>query len=267
MERSDRAMYNIDLMWLHYCGLLPEARSSYSRHAHDVYEFHYIVGGRGSFELRGRWLAVRPGYFFYTRPRTEHRSAVPAEGDYLLQYVAFLEIDPELDAATAADLETRVGEGTLHRLGDRYHEFFAQISRLSEATEAYERRAATFRFAALLYELLAGTPASDHGHPAVERALEFMRSHVGEAYGLEDMVAAIGLNKSYFIRLFKKRVGVPPMRYATSLKMSAAANLLHTTQEPLATVAAQVGFSDEYHFAKRFKQWSGVPPGAYRRRG
>ncbi len=260
-------MYNIDLMQLHYCGLLPKARSSYSRHAHDVYEFHYIVGGRGSFEVQGRWLAVRPGYFFYTRPRTEHRSAVPTDGDYLLQYVVFLELAPELDAATAADLETRLGEGTLHRLGDRHHEFFAQISRLSEASEAYERRAATFRFAALLYELLAGTRASDHGHPAVERALEFMRSHVGEAYGLEEMVAAIGLDKSYFIRLFKKRVGVPPMKYAMSLKMSAAADLLHTTQEPLASVAAQVGFSDEYHFAKRFKQWSGVAPGAYRRRG
>jgi AraC-like DNA-binding protein len=94
-----------------------------------------------------------------------------------------------------------------------------------------------------------------------------MRSNVGEAYGLDEVIAAIGLDKSYFIRLFKKRVGVPPMKYAMSLKMSAAADLLHTTQEPLATVAAQVGFSDEYHFAKRFKQWSGVPPGAYRLRG
>jgi AraC-like DNA-binding protein len=260
-------MYDIDLMRLRYCGLLPKARSSYSRHAHDVYEFHYIVGGRGSFEFRGRWLPVRPGCFFYTKPGTEHRSAVPTEGDYLLQYVAFLELAPEVDAEIAADLETRVGEGALHRLGDRYHEAFAQISRLSESAEAHEQRAATFRFAALLYELLAGTAASDHGHPAVKRALEFMRAHLGEAYGLDEIVAAVELDKSYFVRLFKKSVGVPPMRYATSLKMSAAANLLHSTQEPLASVAAQVGFSDEYHFAKRFKQWSGVPPGAYRRRG
>jgi AraC-like DNA-binding protein len=92
-----------------------------------------------------------------------------------------------------------------------------------------------------------------------------MRSRVSEAYNLDDLVADLGLDKSYFIRLFKKNVGVPPMKYATSLKMSAAADLLRSTREPLAVVAAQVGFSDEYHFAKRFKQWSGVAPGAYRR--
>jgi transcriptional regulator GlxA family with amidase domain len=55
------------------------------------------------------------------------------------------------------------------------------------------------------------------------------------------------------------------MKYAMNLKMSAASDLLRTTTEPLAAVAARVGFDDEYHFAKRFKQWSGTSPGAYRR--
>ncbi len=258
-------MYDIDIVRLPYCEILPKAGRSYSPHEHDAYEFHYIVSGRGSFEIGGQLFAVLPGHFFYTKPGTEHRSVVPADGDYLLQYIVFLELDPERDAAIIADLETRMGEGTFHRLGDRYHEFFAQISRLSTAPGEHERRAATFRFAALLYELLVGTPASDYGHPAVRRALEFMRSHVGEPYDLEALVAEVGLDRSYFVRLFKKSVGVPPMRYATNLKMIAATHLLLITREPLATVAAQVGFADEYHFAKRFKQWSGIAPGAYRR--
>ena len=267
MSPADELMYDIDSMRLRYCGLLPKARRSSGRHTHDTYEFHYVVGGRGSFEMRGRALPIGPGDFFYTRPRTEHRAVVPSEGDYLLQYVSFLELDAKLDGQLASDLELHFGEGAPRRLGDRYHAFFAQLGRLSDADDPHQRSAAAFKFAALLYELMAGDPALHHGHPAVERALELMRSRVSDAYALDQLVADLGLDKSYFIRLFKKSVGVSPMKYFMNLKMSAAADLLHTTREPLAVVAAQVGFSDAYHFAKRFKQWSGVAPGAYRRSG
>jgi AraC-like DNA-binding protein len=255
-------MYNIDLMRLQYCGLLPKARLSYGRHAHDAYEFHYVVSGRGSFEIRGQARSIRAGDFFYTKPGTEHRAVVPTDGEYLLQYVAFLELEGEI----AADLERQLSEGTPLRLGDRQHAFFAQVSQLSQAGDPHLRQAGAFKFAGLLYELMAGAAPSAHGHPAVERALEFMGSHLGESYGLDDLAAQLRLDKSYFIRLFKKSVGVSPMKYATSLKMSAAADLLRTTSAPLAAVASQVGFADEYHFAKRFKQWTGMPPGSYRRR-
>jgi AraC-like DNA-binding protein len=267
MVAADQSMYNIDLMYLENCGLLPRAEQSFERHSHGAYEFHYVVSGRGSFELRGRWLAIRKGDFFYTRPRTEHRSVVPTEGDYLLQYVAFLELDPQLDAQLVRDLETQFEEGTTRRLGDQHHGFFAQLGQLCEMGDRQQQRAAAFKMAGLLCELMAGAAVPHHGHPAVERALELMRLRVGEAYSLDELVARLGLDKSYFIRLFKRHIGVPPMKYAMSLKMSAAADLLRTTGEPLAVVAAQVGFSDPYHFAKRFKQWSGTPPGAYRHRG
>lgn len=57
------------------------------------------------------------------------------------------------------------------------------------------------------------------------------------------------------------------MKYAMSLKMSAATDLLRTTTEPLAVVPGRVGFDDEYHFAKRFTQWSGTAPGRFRQQG
>jgi len=268
MARADRSMYDVDIMQLQACLLVPKGMRAFERHVHDAYEFHYVVGGSGSFELGGRWLQIRAGDFFYTRPQTEHRAVVPSDGDYLLQYVALLSLDAALDAEIAGDLAARLPEGVPHRAGDRLHGFFAQISRLSAAGDACQNRAAAFKFAALLYELMAGSPASHHhGHPAIERALELMRSRLGQAYTLDDLVAQLRLDKSYFIRLFKKNVGTPPMSYAMNLKMSAAADLLCTTRDPLAAVATQVGFADEYHFAKRFKQWSGVAPGIYRSRG
>lgn len=264
MAQADVSMYNIDIMRLSSCILLPRMLRAFDRHAHDSYEVHYVIAGRGSFELRGESLVVRAGDFFYTRPGTMHRMVVP-DGEYLLQYIAFLALDPQHDAGLADDLEALLGEGRIRRLGDRYHALFAQMSRQSLSIDSRQQRAASARMAGFLYDLMVDTPTASGSHPAVEQALEFMRSHVAEAYGLDDVVADLGLEKSYFIRLFKKSIGVSPMKYAMNLKMSAASDLLRTTREPLAAVAARVGFDDEYHFAKRFKQWSGTAPGAHRR--
>ena len=264
MAWADLSMYIIDIMRVSSCILLPRTLRVFERHAHRSHEVHYVIAGRGSFEVGEQQLAVRAGDFFYTRPDTVHRMIV-AEGEYLLQYVAFLELDADRDAALGDDLEALLGEGRIHRLGDRYHALFAQMSRQSLSNDTRQQRAASARMAGLLYDLMVDTPASSGSHPAVEQALEFMRSHVGDAYSLDDLVADLGLDKSYFIRLFKKNVGVPPMKYAMNLKMSAASDLLRTSTEPLAAVAARLGFDDEYHFAKRFKQWSGTSPGAYRR--
>ncbi|UCF48350.1 MAG: AraC family transcriptional regulator [Myxococcales bacterium] len=266
MVQADLSMYNIDIMRVRSCILLPRTLRILERHAHGTYEAHYVVAGRASFELGGRQLSVRPGDFFYTRPGTMHRMVVP-EGEYLLQYITVLELDADRDADLADDLESLLGEGRVHRLGDRYHALFARISRQSLSIDSRQHRAASATMAGFLYDLMVDTPTASGSHPAVEEALEFMRSHVGIAYSLDVLLAELGLDKSYFIRLFKKHVGVPPMKYAMNLKMSAASDLLRTTTEPLAEVAARVGFDDEYHFAKRFKQWAGTPPGAYRQQG
>ena len=266
MVHIDPSMYNIDIMRVSSCILLPRTLRVFERHTHPSYELHYVVAGRGFFELQGQRLTVRPGDLFYTRPGTEHRMVVP-EREYLLQYVAFLELDAERDRELAGDLEMLIGEGQIRRLGDRHHVLFAQVSRQTLSNDARQQRAASARILGFLYDLMVDAPSAQGGHPAIEGALEFMRSHLDVAYDLNDVVGKLGIDKSYFIRLFKKTIGVPPMKYAMNLKMSVASDLLRTTSEPLAAVAARVGFYDEYHFAKRFKQWSGTAPGTYRQHG
>jgi AraC-like DNA-binding protein len=266
MVRADQSMYIIDIMRVSACILLPRTLRIAQHHAHLGYELHYVIAGRAAFELPDKQLTVRAGDCFYTGPGTKHRMDVPA-GEYLLQYIALLELDPVHDAELAEDLQALIGEGCIRRLGDRYHALFEQMSQQSLSDDALQRRAASARMAGFLYDMMINASTPPGNHPAVERALEFMRSHVDIAYGLDDLVADLGLDKSYFIRLFKKSIGLPPMKYAMNLKMSAASDLLRTTTEPLAAVASRVGFDDEYHFAKRFKQWSGTAPGTYRKQG
>jgi hypothetical protein len=64
------------------------------------------------------------------------------------------------------------------------------------------------------YDLMIDAHATPGNHPAIERALDFIGSHVSQAFTLDEL----DLDKSYFIRLLKKNIGVPPMKYAMNFR-------------------------------------------------
>ncbi len=57
-----------------------------------------------------------------------------------------------------------------------------------------------------------------------------------------------------------------PMQYLRSVRTQAARRLLTATSRSLAEIAADVGYTDQSHLTKRFREVTGMTPAAYRRR-
>lgn len=55
-----------------------------------------------------------------------------------------------------------------------------------------------------------------------------------------------------------------PLRYLNEYRLQRAAELLHTTGEPVDAIARQCGFKQSSHFGKCFKAKTGQTPRAYR---
>jgi AraC-like DNA-binding protein len=70
------------------------------------------------------------------------------------------------------------------------------------------------------------------------------------------------LSRSTFFARFSKAVGVTPMDYLLSWRMALARSLLER-KEPIAEVAAQVGYSSSSTFTVAFTRHTGMPPGQY----
>lgn len=110
--------------------------------------------------------------------------------------------------------------------------------------------------------MAAGARYPRHGHLAGLH--EFVNDRLAETLTLDDLVEHTGFSPSHLARLFQDELGVSPMRYVTRQRMTRAATLLEVSTLSIAEIARSVGYSDPYHFSRRFKQATGHAPAHYR---
>lgn len=86
-------------------------------------------------------------------------------------------------------------------------------------------------------------------------------------FGPPEAAAAVGISLRYLQKLFTQR-GSTCTEFIHSLRLNQAARLLDRrgllrASEPLSAIAYACGFSDYTHFARKFRQRFGYPPGAH----
>ncbi|MEU2230506.1 AraC family transcriptional regulator [Streptomyces vietnamensis] len=101
--------------------------------------------------------------------------------------------------------------------------------------------------------------------PPVTAALHAIHRDPAAPWTVATLAAEAGLSRAPFARRFALLIGQPPLGYLTWWRMTTAARLLRTSDAPLRSIAAQVGYTSEFAFAHAFKRTHGTPPGLYRR--
>lgn len=99
---------------------------------------------------------------------------------------------------------------------------------------------------------------------AVEKAVAIIAAEYGGDIGLTYVCGKIGMSEPYFSKIFKEELGQNFKEYLTGIRLARAKELLRDTDGTVAAVAAQVGYNNTNQFAKMFKKYEGITPGAYR---
>ncbi len=99
---------------------------------------------------------------------------------------------------------------------------------------------------------------------AIEDAIAYIDQHISDAVSLSETAEAVGLSTSYLSRTFKESVGENFNEYVNTRRMLAAQHLLLTTDTTIDDIAISLGFTTSNYFIKRFKQYFGETPAAYR---
>lgn len=100
--------------------------------------------------------------------------------------------------------------------------------------------------------------------PVVGQALAALHGEPATAWTVESLARAVGVSRSGLADRFAAMVGQPPMQYLALWRMQLASRLL-LEREPVAEVAAAVGYESEAAFSRAFKKLVGEAPAAWRR--
>lgn len=98
----------------------------------------------------------------------------------------------------------------------------------------------------------------------LRQVTEYINEHSAQNPSLIKMAQIVQMSPYYFSRLFKKSTGLTPHQYLLRCRTERAKRLLKTSNLSIATIAAQVGFTDQSHFARHFKRLVGVSPSQFR---
>ncbi len=104
-----------------------------------------------------------------------------------------------------------------------------------------------------------------HYYP-IRHGVALLQKEWRQNYKLARYAHACNISETHFRTLFKAWIGLSPVEFRNSMRLSFACSLLADSACSIEEIANQVGFEDSFYFARFFKKQKGCSPREYRRR-
>lgn len=98
------------------------------------------------------------------------------------------------------------------------------------------------------------------------RAMDYISDNIQRNVTVAEVSEYVGLDRTYFSKLFKKETGQNISTYIMCKKIQTAQNMLLYSEFSCADIAQYLGFASHSHFTENFKNYSGLTPTEYRKR-
>ncbi|MBB3149550.1 AraC-like DNA-binding protein [Phyllobacterium trifolii] len=99
----------------------------------------------------------------------------------------------------------------------------------------------------------------------IARVRYFIDMNLHRTIHASDLSAVARRSTAHFSRSFKRAFGEPPHAYVVRRRLEEACHLMLTSSASLSEIALSVGFSDQAHLSKLFRQAFAQSPAKWRR--
>ncbi|HBI93870.1 MAG TPA: hypothetical protein DDY58_16390 [Terrisporobacter glycolicus] len=101
-----------------------------------------------------------------------------------------------------------------------------------------------------------------YSNPYITKSIGYINNNINKKLTIDEICQYIHLSKFYFLRIFKKEVGVTPYRYILDCKVEGVKNDLYIGID-INTLVDKYGFYDLSHLNKSFIKIYKITPLEY----
>ena len=118
----------------------------------------------------------------------------------------------------------------------------------------------------ILYNILKHLSEEENAtHPSVKAAASFIEKNYANHTLTNEMIAeSIGISEVYLRKLFLNFLKTSPKQYVTDVRINHAKQLLTENLYSVSEIADMCGYTNIYHFSKRFKGSVNLTPSEYK---
>ncbi|RXZ82526.1 helix-turn-helix domain-containing protein [Paenibacillaceae bacterium] len=98
---------------------------------------------------------------------------------------------------------------------------------------------------------------------SVEATARYIDSHYTKPITVKQLAALAGMPAWKYTSMFKDFTGKIPLDYLNQVRIDRSKEWLLASAAPLREIARKAGFTDEYYYSRRFRQFTGMTPRQY----
>lgn len=262
----------IDLNLYQYGWEQCDPSQSFGPSVRNHYLFHFVISGTGTLysnDSKGisRPYQIKSNQGFLMCPNQTNTYIADKDHPWEYAWIEFdglrvkellnlsgLSIDTPIYKSCARDLTYELMKEMLHIVHHSKDSPFQLIGHLYLALDNLTRSSAS------KVEIKSSKLADFYIH----EALTFIEQNFQNDITIQEISDFCNLNRSYFGKIFKNALGTSPQDFLINYRMSKAIELLRLTDLNISDISNAVGYPNQLHFSRAFKNIYGISPKHWR---